>query len=627
LNPDATTARVPQAPRASKGTRLTVVIRKLVASNLARWLAMAVFFSVAAIIQTWPLVLHLSDRLSAWEGAGVDDTWVFTWNLWWVKHSLIDLQTNPFHTDLLFYPEGSDLYLHTLAFANGLLALPLQVLTGNTLLSWNLLALVYLVLSGLSMYALARRVVGNRSASLIAGYLFAFAPYTLMRLGGHWHLFTTWPIPLFYFLVLKSRDTGQLKYALGAGASWAFLAYNSLEYAAWAGLLLAILILCWSIERVRAGDRASLLALWRGLAVTAVAWLVITSPLLTGTLIDIASGDYDLPRGDEFYSGDLLGFVTPSPLWGPGTGPEAATPTHASIGGNETTIYLGILPSLLAGTSLILARHNPQRVLPWAVAFLVFVVLSLGPYLYIDGTKSLSLFGASFSIPLPYQLYDRIPLLGVERAPARFIIFAFVALSVLAALGIDYLLSSVKQAIQHWAAVPLTAAVILGIIALEYWNPPVYLYDPPQPEILKAIGDEPGEFAVLDVPWGRGNGGNWAGDNEGSWLATYYQTLHGKPTPGGFLSRSKHSAIDWVSQQPGLRFLACVPCTQSSNTPEDMDPDLVRQLLERYRIKYLLVRPGNAGFQAYQDYLGVFLGFPTVYNGPDFIVYRNPDVE
>jgi hypothetical protein len=31
-----------------------------------------------------------------------------------MKHALLVLQTNPFHTDFLFFPQGSDLHLHAL---------------------------------------------------------------------------------------------------------------------------------------------------------------------------------------------------------------------------------------------------------------------------------------------------------------------------------------------------------------------------------------------------------------------------------------------------------------------------------------------------------------------------------
>jgi hypothetical protein len=42
------------------------------------------------------------------------DGWQNYWNLWWVKEALVGLVANPFHTDLLYYPEGPSLYFHTL---------------------------------------------------------------------------------------------------------------------------------------------------------------------------------------------------------------------------------------------------------------------------------------------------------------------------------------------------------------------------------------------------------------------------------------------------------------------------------------------------------------------------------
>jgi hypothetical protein len=142
------------------------------------------------------------------------------WNLWWVQHALVELHTNPFHTDLLYSPGGTDLYLHTLAFVSGLLSIPLQLATNNLVLSWNMLALLSFVISGLGMYALSYRVTGNHAAAVVSGYIFAFAPYILMRFPGHWHLSTTWPIPLFVLFLLRFQETGRLREAVGAGIFW-----------------------------------------------------------------------------------------------------------------------------------------------------------------------------------------------------------------------------------------------------------------------------------------------------------------------------------------------------------------------------------------------------------------------
>ena len=173
---------------------------------------------------------------------------------------------------------------------------------------------------------------------------------------------------------------------------------------------------------------------------------------------------------------------------------------------------------------------------------------------------------------------------------------------------------------------PLAAFLVLGLVVLEYWNPPVHLYKPTAPAILETIRDEPGDFAVLDVPWGRGNGGTWSGDFAGAWLADYNQTIHGKATLGGYLSRSKKNDIDWVWEQPGLRFLACAQCPEFI-TEEDMNPQIVRDLFRQYRIKYVLLRTGNYGFAKHSEYLTEVVGLTPIYSDSSLIVYRNQEIE
>ncbi|HEV8573397.1 MAG TPA: hypothetical protein VGR43_01685, partial [Dehalococcoidia bacterium] len=160
---------------------------------VARWPALSLFFAAATIVQTWPLAKHPRDSIYVWSFFQFD-AWAFLWNMWWVKHAVLNLQ-NPFHTDHLYYPQGSNLYLHPLTFVNGVMSIPLQLVTGDLILSWNILVLVCYVLAGVGTYALAYRVTSNHWAGLLAGFIFTFSPLMLMRLGGHWNMVATWPIP------------------------------------------------------------------------------------------------------------------------------------------------------------------------------------------------------------------------------------------------------------------------------------------------------------------------------------------------------------------------------------------------------------------------------------------------
>lgn len=335
-----------------------------------------------------------------------------------------------------------------------------------------------------------------------------------------------------------------------------------------------------------------------------------------------------LQGGGEYYSGDLLSSVTPSPLWGPGTSPEG-TPgffAHVTIGSIENTSYLGIVPLILAGFALFAIRRTPHRVVFWALVFLFFSTLALGPYLYIGDAKEFSVLGASFSVPLPYQIFREIPVLGVARAPARMIPFATVGLALLAGIGFGVLTSWLGQTYKTF--VPVAAILVLGVIVLEYWNPPVSLYEPPAPAILKTIRDDPGDFSVLNLPFGRiAGGGTRAGDQSGGWLANYHQTIHGKATVGGAVARAKRSDIGWVWEQPGLRFLACHYCTKFFSE-EDTNPDIVRQLFREQEIKYVVQKAGDyAGTEEHAAYLTDVVGLKIIFADSVNIVYLNLEIE
>src|SRR3989304_10637517 len=201
-----------------------ISIRGLLAGSFGRWSLLFLLFSAAAVVQTWPLVLHATDSINDSLTGPWPDTYAALWDLSWVKQALVDLRTNPFQTDFLFFPDGENLYLHPLTIVNGVLSIPLQLTTGNLFLAWNVLALLFFVFSGLGGYALTYRVTGNHQAAFLAGYIFAFSPFVLMQFTGRWNISTTWHIPLFVLFLFRFLDKGRLREAVAAGILWAGLA-------------------------------------------------------------------------------------------------------------------------------------------------------------------------------------------------------------------------------------------------------------------------------------------------------------------------------------------------------------------------------------------------------------------
>ncbi len=600
----------------------------------AHWAGVALFYAAFAIIQTWPLLPNINnsiDEHSAWPY----DSWTFLWNFWWVKHAIIDLHTNPYHTDLVYFPNGSDLYLHTLALMNGVLNIPLQVVTANEILAWNVQALASFVASGLAMYAVSYRVNHNRWGSLLSGYVFAFMPFVFTKLVGiQAHLFTVWPIPLFLLFLLRLQESGRLREAVGAGICWAFIAYNALEYGAWTGMLFALFAVYWSITYLRDRDRDRLIALWRGGVVVAIVFFALTLPMLVPTVRAIYREDDSLSGQDEYFSADLLGFVTPSPLWGPGTSPVLPRPDRSPIGGWENTVFMGITPLLLASVALLRVPKEPRRLLFWLGVFLIFGTLALGPYLYIDDSKDISILGVSFSVPLPYQLYDKLPAVGVGRVPARMIVFAFLGIAILAGAGLTSLLSRLRGG--HGRLVPAAALVVLALVVVEFWNPPMEVTQIREPAVFGQIRDDPGDFVVLDVPWGRLTGRTGVGFQSGGAMSMFYQRLHEKAAFGGYLSRAAQSDFDPgpLGQEPGIGYLSCSECPAPQ--PLDLDRAAVRDAFARYRVRYAVVHrldPNGfvnaipeANLQAMDEYLRDIVGLIPVYSDASIAVYLNESV-
>ncbi len=200
-------------------------------------------YTVLTLLLTWPVAAKLFTEIP-----GGGDAWHNLWNLWWVKQALATGQFNFYHTDLLYFPEGVNLYFHTLALTAGIMSLPLQLVGFNLLASYNLVMLSSFVLAGYGTFLLCHYLIadcGLRIADLddvsegrrqwavgsnnpkskiqnpksaqsairnplwpafIGGIVFAFAPYHFAHMFGHLNLTMVQWIPFYVLLLLKALD-------------------------------------------------------------------------------------------------------------------------------------------------------------------------------------------------------------------------------------------------------------------------------------------------------------------------------------------------------------------------------------------------------------------------------------
>lgn len=617
----------------SKPANETTPVRR----KLLHWSFVAGFFFVLSIVQTWPLVLHLSDQAMLW----APDGYQHMWNLWWFKHRVLSLE-NPFRTDMLFYPQGSDLYMHTLTPVNGLFTTPLQLVSGNVMLAWGVTSLAFFTASGVGAYALAYRISRDAWASLVAGLIFAFSPFVMTHINGHLNISTTWPIPFFALVMIAFHESRRLRHAAMAGVLLSVMTWNWLEFAIDSVLFLAIFLVFWSVLYLRRRDREGVVHLARGAAVAGLVWLPLSLPILIPSLYEVLSGDVQMRSGlsapAEFYSADLAAFVSPSPLWGPGKFSNCDCGQFpAVVGGVETTVFLGVLPLILAVIAIAWHRRTEARstVAFWGLVFAFFAVMSLGPFLYINGDKTFDLGFAEVSVSLPFRLFKELPLVGLRRVPARMIVYASLAVAVLAPLG----LTAIAQALRLRPGLPTRALAVaaFALVLLEVWNPPVSLTRYTVPEIYEEISREPGDFTLLELPVGRITGTQQRGDINGGAMSNYSQITHGKASIGGYFSRGNEKDVLWLREQPGIGYLSCPVCPGFPR-PVDQDRERVLELLNELRVRYVilnlqtfegqpssLVTDGKAG--EVQSYLQRFLRLESAGSGPGWRAYRVPGAD
>lgn len=464
-------------------------------------------YLLVALAVSYPLVRRFGTALPGDGG----DAWQNLWNYWWLRRALAAGQ-NPYWTDLLYAPDGTALYLHTLNPFNGLVSLPVQVAFGLTA-AYNTVVILSLVLAAYFAYLLVGFVAGSRLAGFIGGVIYAFGSYHLAHLLGHANLVASEWLPAYLLCLLAApAATGARRWWLiGAGAlALALLALCDWQYVLFAAIVTALWVPWATVAR-----RSVVPPVAAGLA--GLIALALLAPLLIPTvrmLRDTAATRPPVP-GADYFSADLVSFVVPSSLqawWG---GAAEAIGGRAFAIRVERSIFLGVLPVALAACGLWFGR---RRAAFWGLAAAFFAALALGPTLQVLGRR----FGG---VPLPYRLLERLPIANTFRVPARFGLLVTLCLAVLAGIGLVGLarrFPALAAPRARLVAVPLLTLALLA----EHFPAPYPLVPVVAPPAYRQLAASGEAGAVLNLPFSLTDS-----------VALFGQTVHGKPIVGGYLSR------------------------------------------------------------------------------------------
>jgi hypothetical protein len=384
-------------------------------------------FCAAAIVATWPLILHPGRTIAGGLGDPLLNTFILAWDADRARHLLRGLWDAPF-----LYP-----HRHTLAYSEHLLAValfttPVEWITRNPILTYNVAYISSYALAGFGMFLLVRSLVGRTDAAVLAGLAFELTPYRLAQSTHLQVLMNGW-MPIGLWSLHEYFRTGSRRWLAGFAAAFVVLGLSNGYYFYFFAIPAAIVV---AVEMARRRDRRARTAIDLLAAATVVAAVVAPIAWVYFQLQHEAGfvrRDEEL-AGLSAHLGDY--FRVPHDGW--------TWRGLLAVGGGERELFHGFIVIGFAALGALAVRSWTVRT--YVVVTAVTVWLSMGP-------------GGG---PLYTWLFRNVPGFNGLRVPARFAAVVIVGLAVLAGAGFAWVLARLPRR----AGVAWTIA-IAAIIVLE----------------------------------------------------------------------------------------------------------------------------------------------------------------
>jgi hypothetical protein len=410
---------------------------------------------------TWPQALVLKTHALQHQ-----DVFFNLWRLRWIAHALVSAPADLFNGNV-FYPERGVLAYSDAMLVQGVLAAPLFWAGVPPVLVHNLTLLGAIVASAVGAFVLARHVTGSAPGGLVAGIVFAFAPY---RFEHYMHMELQWTVwsPWAFWALQRTIETRSLRSGLVMGVFVALQMMSSVYYGVFLLILVAVVgsLQLMTLRGSHLRRAAGALALGGALAaavsgVYSLPYAAAASRVGTRTTVEVRTFSAR-PRDYRVATATNL-------LYGR---PDSGAP--------ERRLSPGILAPLIAALGLLLVAPTPV-----AIAYLVGLVLAF----------ELSLGAYGYLYPL---LYEHVAVFRGLRAPARASVFSLLFLGVLAAYGTAILTQGVSR-----AAKSAVGGLVCLVLLFEYRVAPLELVryhndPPPLYQLLARL--PPGPIAEFPMP-------------------------------------------------------------------------------------------------------------------------------
>ncbi len=492
--------------------------------RMLRVVLIVVAYTALAIILTWPLARTLDAGITS-SIDPVDNIW----RIAWAQHQLLHDPRHLF-TANTFYPFPDSYLFDGCLLGAAILGLPLAIVGVAPLAIYNLTLILSLALSGIAMYALARRFGAMPLAAFVAGAIYAYAPMHLDRVGHIAFLSAQW-FPLVLLFLDRLIEKPRPRDALALAASLVMAALSSQYYAIYLAFLVPLFLLVMVLRR----PETRRWIVWAYLAGAGGAALLVVVPVaLAFRQVQVKYGLERTYGQVTYYAATLSDFFTTESrnlFWGKLTAPLRSNGTFTF----ERVMFPGLIALVLAGIGLWVGRRRAWEQF-LAALILVAGLLALGPELRLTPDDN----RAPLFHHLPYDVFFwHLPGFDSMRVPARFGTLFLLGIAGLAATGCTALCRGIAARPFSRPAFARVLPIIAGVailcgLGVEYASTPLPLKTLESgaaiPPVYHWLASEP-NARVLELPL-------VLPDHEDTeFIAVreeYYSLVHGHPEVNGY---------------------------------------------------------------------------------------------
>jgi hypothetical protein len=501
--------------------------------NTAFLAAALLLFTLLTAVMTFPQVLHLGDGIHD-DG----DPLFITWVLGWVAHQSVLAPAHIFDANM-FYPERNTLAYSETMLVPGIVVAPLHWLGVHPILIYNLVFLSGFALSGVGVALLVRRLTANSAAAILAGIIFAFAPYRIDHYA-HLQLQQTQFIPLALWAFHRLLDTGRVRDGVLLGGFVACQMLSCMYYGIFLIPYMAVVCGALLIARFARYSKADVRSTkYEGSERPYVLFRTssLGSVLLALTVAGAVAGAAMIPAGRAYLAArQVVGergraeVADGSATWRNYLAPPEVNAVYGNVFARfmqpERRLFPGFVAIALAVVGLLPRKQEDTK---WEDAALM--PASLGRYFntppaaYALGLILALDVSLGFNGLIYPALYDYFLPFKALRIPARMGLMVSFSLAILAGYGATRIAARI-------GSTSLRRGVLVGfgvLMLVEYASKPLPLWiaplDPPQTyaDLLKDRGDSP-TAVVFEFPTGS--------MEDPAYL--YYSTFHWQSLVNGY---------------------------------------------------------------------------------------------